>query len=102
MRRSKGYAQRKHRRSIPSLDGASVRIFSIAEMQQVRAELERVSTSKDPIEQAAVVGWAMGFANSYFRTERGNLIRMFPKGRAEMIFKTGNRLLQGETHESAS
>ena len=65
----------------------SVRIVTVAEMANMAAELRRVSAPGVPaLEKAQVVNWAMTYSDAYFRTRKGNLRRVFPKGRLEVPF----------------
>jgi hypothetical protein len=87
-----------------------VRIVSIAEMMQIRNELERVSRpGTSPVDQAAVLTLAMQFAGTYYKTGKGQLRRTFPKATEVVLFhgvpqsKSGAAILsqRREEHEQA-
>lgn len=66
----------------------SVKIVTVEEMREVVSELERVGgDGVTPATRAAVIAWAAGYSEAYFRTRSGALRRMFPKGRAEVLFR---------------
>lgn len=63
----------------------SVRIVTVDEMRKIAAELERVSQpGTSAFARAEVLQWAMSYSDAYFRTARGTLRRVFPKGRLEV------------------
>ena len=65
----------------------AVQIISTAGMENIREELVRVAkTGTDPVEQAAVLTWALQYAGAYFRTPRGSLRRAFPKDMRKVSF----------------
>jgi hypothetical protein len=57
-----------------------VPLVSIAEQEHLVSELRRVEHST-PAEQMKVVKWAMQYADHYYLTRRGEMRRVFPKGR---------------------
>lgn len=75
----------------------SVRIVSIAEMMQIRNELERVSRpGSTAIDQAAVLTLAMQFAGAYYKTGTGQLRRVFPRATETVIFAGVPRSASGQ------
>lgn len=79
--------RRKRRRGVRVETQRPASIVSTADLERIRLELERVSKpGTDPIEKASVITWAMSYSSSYFRTARGNLRRVFPKGRSTIDF----------------
>ncbi len=63
----------------------SVRIVTVDEMRKIAAELERVSQpGTSAFTRLEVLQWAMSYSGAYFRTARGTLRRVFPKGRIEV------------------
>jgi len=64
-----------------------VQLVTTAEMENIREELQRVSTpGTDPVEQASVLTWALQYAGAYFKTPRGSLRRAFPKDMRKIRF----------------
>lgn len=58
----------------------SVRIVSLGELKRISAELHRIERpSVTMSDRAAVISWAAGYADCYFRTRTGALRRVFPK-----------------------
>jgi hypothetical protein len=80
-----------------------VRIVSIAEMMEIRNQLERVSRpGTDPLRQAAVLTLAMQYMGAYYKTGKGTLRRVFPKASESVLFEGVGRPIQKErAHEQA-
>lgn len=66
---------------MPAMARRDLKLLSVAEQQHIVAELQRALASGDPKEQMRVVTWASQYADYYFKTGRGNLQRVFPKGK---------------------
>jgi hypothetical protein len=65
-----------------------VKIISLDNMRDIAAELERVAApATSSHARAQVLAWAMQYAGAYYRTARGELRRVFPKGRAAEHFR---------------
>jgi len=65
-----------------------VKVISLEEMANIGEELKRVSEpGTPPAAQAQVLAWAMTYAGAYYRTRRGELRRVFPKGKAAECFR---------------
>lgn len=80
-------ARRHRRRGAKPISQGSPNIVSTADLEKIRAELDRVSKpGVDAIEKASVITWALTYSASYFYTRRGNLRRVFPKGKATIDF----------------
>jgi hypothetical protein len=79
--------RRRRTRGAKPVRQSAPSIVSTADLERIRLELERVSKpGTDPIERASVITWALSYSASYFRTARGNLRRVFPKGKATIDF----------------
>ena len=75
----------RHKTRSRSSHVPTVRIVTVADMANIAAELRRVSApGVSAVEKAQVVNWAMTYSDAYFRTRKGNLRRVLPKGRLEV------------------
>ena len=90
----------KRNRKKNQQSSAGVRIVSIAEMIEMREQLEQVCRpGTDPVKQAAVITWAMQYRNAYYYTSKRTLRRVFPKATDVVLFDGVKK--QGEANAAS-
>ena len=70
----------RFKRAAVPVSAVHVSVISVEQQQRVVAELRRVEHGT-VAEQMAVVDWASQYANSYYRTARGELRKVFPNAK---------------------